>query len=424
MRVKAILTNGKIKYSTMMELIIIVLLMNSVSLFKVLGRPFTIPFVYKSINLILIIILFIMCLNYKDALIGCKYMLISSALLLTPIALRGITSNIGIYDYLRYTITYYFVLLSIPVFCLLKKGKLSLEALLKAIVIVTALSFLLRTAISLLEFTTGRKLFEAIYMENAREDWYRNGILRINMPCLGLYIIPMILYLIDSVDKKRKKLYIAILIFIFTYYLIILQSRIQMVYAISELIIYMMLKRRSSFKKMIVCFFLVSIICIILNSTYFESFINTFSLTSGQFGGSTQIRLLEVESALGMLRKNPMLGTGILASDEIVLKYGWTGYLSDIGIFYSTVMLGIFPVIFNIIFFGRALHAGLLARKRAKSSGIKHDVLTLSLGMAFVVTCATSYWMNPYYVINIPFLFAIVEYINFLYQGKRTLHRI
>jgi len=409
----------KAKQSSIIKFFIIIILLNSVSLFKVMGGIVAQPIFVKSLNIVMIIALFIMCSLYKNALKGTMFLGISSAILLLPIFFRGFSSELSIYDYVRFSLTYYYVLLSIPLFVVLKLNKFKFESFLKCIVIITTLSFALRTGISLLEHYTGTKLFSDIYLENARDNWYRNGYLRINMPAFGLLIVPLIMYLIDTSRKRKKKYYIIILGFIMLYDLIVLQSRMQVVYTSAEILVYIVFKRRSSLRKLILYLFLIIGAVILFNSSVFNNFIDTFSTSNSIYGGSSQMRLLEISAAIEKILQNPLFGTGIQARDEIVLQFGWIGYLSDLGVLYSFVILGITPIIFDIIFIIRAIKAGLSSKELSKKNNSNYDVLGFSIAASLLMTCVTSDWMNPYYAICIPFIFAIIEYINSMNQKER-----
>ena len=104
-------------------------------------------------------------------------------------------STIEILYVIAFGLNYMYFFLAIPIYRMLRNDDAYLKKMLKTMAILCAGAFIIRAVISLIYVYTGTDILPAIALEGASIGWIRNGILRINPPCIGIIYLPIVFYL-------------------------------------------------------------------------------------------------------------------------------------------------------------------------------------------------------------------------------------
>ena len=146
-------------------------------------------------------------------------------------------------------LNYMYFFLALPIYKVLQLKRIRMRTFLSALAFLCAGSYVIRAAVSLYYVATGVDILPAIALEGASVGWIRNGILRINPPCLGLIYLPIVFYLyITSKKVSQKILYIGMMGLGVWYMTYITQARSMMYYQICILFHLLMLKNRPNSK--------------------------------------------------------------------------------------------------------------------------------------------------------------------------------
>ena len=230
----------KVRVSTIIKGIIVLLLVMQLSYTKLLGGLlpiFSTSYISNQLGmflLILIIISVVLSVTYYDGLKN--GILILDIVLIILIVCNAIIVTMGKYHCglikaVGYALNYLYVLLAIPIFRMLTMKKWKMDDYLKLLVILCAGSYVIRGTISLYFVATGMNICPAIALEGAAENWMRNGILRINPPFVSLLYLPAAFWLLSKSSKFIQKVgYILLIVLGVGYMTVITQARSMMIY--------------------------------------------------------------------------------------------------------------------------------------------------------------------------------------------------
>ncbi len=302
----------------------------------------------------------------------------------------------------KFHCVYLYIIWAIPVYYLLRNNGMQLNKLLDYIIYTTILSYLLRIFISVYYGSTGIRIFLPISTEYATSSWFRNGILRMNMPCFAGIIIVLCMYQMYSTNRKlRKLLYIFGIALALYFSLAIHCARSLLVYQVIEIIFCIMIKRRSTFKQ----FFLLAIsgivACVIANIGIIDDFIEMFSATNQIYGDSNSSRIISYAYYEREFSQNFLIGKGLTVDDA---------KLSDVGILYSSVMLGVGILFFYFAFWGRCIQSGFIMNQ--DENGNAKRILVWGIGLSTVLLCINIDCFYGLAAFSVPFCIAVTEYVR------------
>lgn len=211
-------------------------------------------------------------------------------------------------------LNYLYFFLALPVYKILRLERIEFRKFLKILTFLCAGSYVIRGAISLYYVATGVDILPAIALEGAAVGWIRNGVLRINPPCLGLIYLPITFYLYSTAEKlKQRVLYVGMIVLGVWYMTYITQARSMMIYQICILILLLMLKNKPNSRKGIIgTALLICVVVYLINSPAAEKLIASFSASNTETGASTVARFNAI-SYFGMqFLQKPLSGIGLL----------------------------------------------------------------------------------------------------------------
>lgn len=204
----------KIKYSSIIKFNITLLLLMQLSYTKLLGNLIPIfstsyisnPLVIFYLSMGIVTILLSEFYSYLNGRMLFLEMLIMATVII--VALYNTSEKYSTTDFIyviAFGLNYMYFFLAIPIYRMLRNDDTYFERLLKTMAILCAGSFIIRAAISLIYVYTGTDILPAIALEGASVGWIRNGILRINPPCVGIIYLPIVFYLYSEEKKLDTK---------------------------------------------------------------------------------------------------------------------------------------------------------------------------------------------------------------------------
>ena len=276
-------------------------------------------------------------------------------------------------------LNYLYFFLALPVYKILRLERIEFRKFLKILTFLCAGSYVIRGAISLYYVATGVDILPAIALEGAAVGWIRNGVLRINPPCLGLIYLPITFYLYSTAEKlKQRVLYVGMIVLGVWYMTYITQARSMMIYQICILILLLMLKNKPNSRKGIIgTALLICVVVYLINSPAAEKLIASFSASNTETGASTVARFNAI-SYFGMqFLQKPLSGIGLLLGRDTRTPIG--GDISDIGLLRSVYMLGVGMALLYLVIFIRGVYVAYKARK------VDSNISLLVLGMTLLI---------------------------------------
>ena len=144
---------------------------------------------------------------------------------------------------------------------------------------------------------------------------------------------------------------------------------------------------------------------ILINTSVFNSFVDSFSETNKMYGNSTVARVNAYAYYGAMYLKEPFWGVGRLTTSERYALGG--GMLEDTGFFYGLVQFGIPMILFYIFIFLRGIYVSI----KVKRMNISDSLLCLSMTLLFIMFGVN---MDPFYAfaLALPFYVSFVEYVR------------
>ena len=296
-----------------------------------------------------------------------------------------------------------YLIIAIPLINLFSAGKWKPQKAAKFLVIVTSIDTLAKAFMSFYESKTGIMLWPNLVNG---EMGYRNGLYRINPSALSILVIPLSFWLISKAKSKREKLTYVITIVIDIFYAyIIWQARSALLYKTIIIIMLIFLHQTNDKKKVVIAFIMMIGAVILINSSVFNSFVDSFSETNKMYGNSTVARVNAYAYYGAMYLKEPFWGVGCLTTSERYALGG--GMLEDTGFFYGLVQFGIPMILFYIYIFLRGIYVSIKVKRR----NIADSLLCLSMTLLFIMFGVN---MDPFYAfaLALPFYVSFVEYVR------------
>ena len=411
----------KIKYSSVIKFNITLLLLMQLSYTKLLGN--IIP-IFSTSYISNPLVIFYLSMGIVTILLSGFYSYLNGRMLFFEMLIMAVVIIGALYNtsekysttefiyVIAFGLNYMYIFLAIPIYRMLRNDDTYFEKLLKTMAILSAGSFITRVVISLIYVYTGTDILPAIALEGASIGWIRNGILRINPPCLGIIYLPIVFYLYIEAKKIRQRiLYIGMMVLGIWYMTYITQARSMMIYQICTLIFLLMLKNKPNSKKGIVATIVIICCCVaLINLPAAEKLFESFSEKNAAMGGSTTARFNAIAYFGMKFLKNPFTGIGFLLGTDTRVPIG--GDISDIGLLRSIYMLGLGMAVLYIVLFCRGIYVSYKIRKYDSNLSI------LVVGMTFLIILTDinidCFW--DIFAFAMPFYVAIVEYA--MYRTK------
>lgn len=411
----------KIKYSSVIKFNITLLLLMQLSYTKLLGN--IIP-IFSTSYISNPLVIFYLSMGIVTILLSGFYSYLNGRMLFFEMLIMAVVIIGALYNtsekysttefiyVIAFGLNYMYIFLAIPIYRMLRNDDTYFEKLLKTMAILCAGSFIIRAVISLIYVYTGTDILPAIALEGASIGWIRNGILRINPPCLGIIYLPIVFYLYIEAKKIRQRiLYIGMMVLGIWYMTYITQARSMMIYQICTLIFLLMLKNKPNSKKGIVATIVIICCCVaLINLPAAEKLFESFSEKNAAMGGSTTARFNAIAYFGMKFLKNPFTGIGFLLGTDTRVPIG--GDISDIGLLRSIYMLGLGMAVLYIVLFCRGIYVSYKIRKYDSNLSI------LVVGMTFLIILTDMnidcFW--DIFAFAMPFYVAIVEYA--MYRTK------
>lgn len=418
----------KIKYSSIIKLNITLLLIMQLSYTKLLGKA--IP-IFSTSYISNPLVIFYLCIGIITIVLSGFYSYFNGKVLFSEMMIMAVIIIVALYNtaekynttkfiyIIAFGLNYMYFFLAIPIYRMLRKDKKYFNKLLRTLAALCAGSYIIRAAISLTYVYTGVDVLPAIALEGASVGWIRNGILRINPPCIGIIYLPVIFYLYSEAKKIRQRvLYIGMMVLGIWYMMYITQARSMMIYQACILVFLLMLKNKRNSKKGIIATIVIICFCVVLiNSPAVEELFESFSEKNASMGGSTTARLNAIEYFGLKFLKNPFTGIGFLLGTDTRVPIG--GDISDIGLLRSIYMLGLGMMILYIVLFCRGIFVSYKIRKYDSNLSI------LVIGMTFLIMLTDinidCFW--DVFAFAMPFYVAIVEYTMYRIKVAPVYYR-
>ena len=404
----------KVRYSSIIKFNIFLLLTMQLGYTKLLGNVFPIFSTSYIPNPLVMFYLAIGCITILLSLfyseMGSRMISIEFLIMLIVVTIGLInTSEKYSVDFIfiaASALNYLYFFLALPVYKILRLERIEFRKFLKILTFLCAGSYVIRGAISLYYVATGVDILPAIALEGAAVGWIRNGVLRINPPCLGLIYLPITFYLYSTAEKlKQRVLYVGMIVLGVWYMTYITQARSMMIYQICILILLLMLKNKPNSRKGIIgTALLICVVVYLINSPAAEKLIASFSASNTETGASTVARFNAI-SYFGMqFLQKPLSGIGLLLGRDTRTPIG--GDISDIGLLRSVYMLGVGMALLYLVIFIRGVYVAYKARK------VDFNISLLVLGMTLLIILTNinidSFW--DIFAFAMPFYISIVEY--------------
>lgn len=306
---------------------------------------------------------------------------------------------------------YLYSILAITIYVLLEKKEIKLRELIDMIIVLTLLSFALRTGISLIYTWTGRRVLSSIALECAAKNWIRDGVLRVNPPCFSIIMVPLCIYQIETETKKKKKLYyLTALASTILYSAFVHRARSMTIYQLLELLFIIYILKRNTIGK-IIMFLLGCIgVGIFVGSGTLDQLVDIFSANNGLYSFSNSIRFSMYPYYFNMFLKHFWLGCGMLVDNELNYYSNiGIGGLGDVGILRTLVMMGSGMFAFFVVFFIRGYVTGIKTLDKTKAPADR--ILALGIIFSVMLTVINIDCFYPIFAYAVPFCLAIPEYI-------------
>lgn len=406
----------KIKISTIIKGIIVLLLIMQLSYTKLLGGflpVFSTSYISNPLvmfYLIMVIVCVGLSVMYANRLQN--WILILDVILMFLIVCNAIVVTKDKYQCelitaVAYALNYSYILLAIPLYRILALKRWKLDDFLKLLVFLCAGSYIIRGTISLCFVSTGVNICPAIALEGASENWIRNGILRINPPCLSLLYLPAAFWLLSKSRKLTQKVgYVLLIVLGVGYMTIITQARSMMIYQFLVLALLLLLKNKPNSRKGLAAIFTIGIIAVIfINSSVADQLLDSFSTKNAETGGSTMARFYAISYFGNMFLKTPLRGIGFCLGKASKALPG--GDISDIGMLRSVYMLGSGMIVIYLLMFIRGFYVAWKIRRTDRDDCL----LVLGITLLFVLTDINIDCFWDIFAFAVPFYIATVEYI-------------
>lgn len=222
-------------------------------------------------------------------------------------------------------------------------------------------------------------------------------------------------------SKKLKIGNILLLVIMFTSLLYLEQTRMmQIALIVSMIAMFVMKENKLPYAKLLKYLVVLTATIYILFSGIVGHIVLSFS-ESGQYGGSTTVRLHEIEYAVELIMKNPINGMGLLSNDilaRFIRYYGMGKFdYTDIGILgtFAKIGLWVIPIYLWPMFrFWRAVRMAIRSRQ---------EIVGLLIGLFcfLVISSTTLMVLDSQRMFMWPWCIAIFEYCGYCLRNNEKI---
>ena len=363
----------EIKYSTLLRVLVEVMLIMKLGFVKLLGSWIPMfSYAYDTypeciLYLIMTIICVLFALGISKERVGVYLRFELGVVLVIVIAgiIHGLKwNNMELMAAVSTAMPFVYLFLAFPIYILLKREYWTIDKMFDFLLFWGTMAYMLKIINCASWYFNGQVVWGNL-ISNA--NWILNGSLRINPPCMGLLIIPISYYMfINQNEKKKRKKYLLPIIVALVYSAVVHQARSILLYQIITLVAMSVFGRVSSKKKFIRYCILIIAAILVINTSFFDSFVNSFSPDNSVSGQSTVARINAIVLFASKYASHPFWGMGFLSdADKTVgaISSGM-GHLDDIGMLGGFFMLGIPLFLLAILIVGRSLYVSYKTRKK------------------------------------------------------------
>lgn len=348
----------KVMKKSITELIIYLLIMGNLSILKIF------QFYTKRVNSALtFLIVSILWFGYLPKIIRnrnkyyIRYTIITLLFIIFEIIYTMVSKNYSFGESFSNGRFFIYALLAPVVYIVFCDDRCRFNRLMFVTFLLTVISAIMRIYLSFYYGLYGKYIFSDLAFEYNSGQWFRNGILRVNMPCFITLFIPLSFYLFYKYKtSKLKKLFLICGVIIVEYYVFFIwQSRSGLIYHVLVFILMVWIYQDSSLKKIATFFGLAIITIIVLNTEAFNSFLSSFLRGGIYYTTSTNSRIMALFFYFSKFIENPIFGIGFVSNLDLSANGLVTGIadITDIGLFGGVMHYGIMGLIVYLLLYLR-----------------------------------------------------------------------
>lgn len=312
--------------------------------------------------------------------------------------------------------TFFYILLTMPVFEILKRKE---KIFLRNVVYIGLVILIVRCSVWLLYNKFGINIMPGLFEVRGYNWTHGDGYVRLTGTFLdGLIFTFFGIKLFETKIYRRKFYYSFILLFLFFYSYVVYSSRSQMIcYLITLLIIYIWNSKNKS-HTIFNCFIGIMLVLIVLQLPITKNFISTFSSNDVTYGQGTMARIIGNRFYQSEWKNSSILfGFGIAEDGNY---FGNTQYfLSDLGIVGYIFEFGIIGFIIALLPMAEGILTGI--------KFIRNDngLLLFSLSIYTLLTSFMSQNVYDYIrILILPFILGFVLFIEYKDMVKMNYNEI
>lgn len=259
--------------------------------------------------------------------------------------MNGLISNqYGIITCIGKLYTFSWLLLIYPLIYIYSYNK-GLLSIAKIITFFTIISLVMKSLIWLLFNNYGIDIMHYVLYEFG-DEWMRDGNQRIPSTCFSGILFVVMLYLLDSNNSIFIKIFsIIIIMFNIWYANFVFAARSQIITFIICLIIYVLFNNISKMKKVFLIILLFGISIYIINTDEFQLFIEGLSIDTYSIG----IRFIAFDYYFNLFKDNYFLGISLSMNENLISGSEGRFFLSDMGNIGNLLSYGILGYIILIL---------------------------------------------------------------------------
>lgn len=314
--------------------------------------------------------------------------------------MNGLISNqYGIITCIGKLYTFSWLLLIYPLIYIYSYNK-GLLSIAKIITFFTIISLVMKSLIWLLFNNYGIDIMHYVLYEFG-DEWMRDGNQRIPSTCFSGILFVVMLYLLDSNNSIFIKIFsIIIIMFNIWYANFVFAARSQIITFIICLIIYVLFNNISKMKKVFLIILLFGISIYIINTDEFQLFIEGLSIDTY----SIEIRFIAFDYYFNLFKDNYFLGISLSINENLISGSEERFFLSDMGNIGNLLSYGILGYIILILPFIRMIYISI------KFKNNKMIYLRILLIYIVLFSLMSNDIYSKYYIFGLPFIWSIFEY--------------
>ncbi len=250
------------------------------------------------------------------------------------------------------------------------------------------------------------------YFEVMGFDWARNGVSRLSGTFLDNYVWVMALFKIikekSTVIKIRS---ISVIVLCFLYAYIVYDSRSQQIAYLLSLVVFILIVSDTFKSKALDVVGAIAISPIIFRGNYLNKLVNTFSTSNADYGSSTQIRMMTLNTYQTLwIERGVWWGYGI-SNDGNYFNILDTHMVnqSDLGILSMLFQYGIIGFVIFISPFVMGLYVSL-----KKIKFVQNKFLFLLICTTVLTSIMSQNMYDPFRFLIVPFLLSFISVVSFM----------